>query len=768
MKLWKRFNTVFYKLMFTYSLLLIVTIVFVGISSYVMISRTLNEEVERNDKELLTYVETMSEHSVYSTVQKLYQKLVVPHYETVDIMSLFNEANLEKHMSDVYDAHHYLKVIVEAQYNVIDSIDFYFLKSNTIVSSELALHAVQNDVEDSWIKEISRVTEESHWFVTKTIDPKGRQINAITYIGPYPANAAANAKGYIAIHINEMALSNILKQSVNQDTSQLFILTPSEIVSRSGRNLPSDLSFIGRIRNYPNSDGHFVVDIDETSSIISFHTLESSGWKIVRVTSVEKFYAKNNYMRNILILIGVIALLIGYGISNILTARIYNPLKLIIDKTRRIFGEAHTGPADYSGDSNEYAQINAVINNLSFKVTSLETTLEANLPLIKNKLIHDLFQGNIDNHQDLAERFELLKVDLPVSQHYTFGILQLDFVLMSHLSLENRQFIIYSLIDLIEGYDKSSTLHCLACESSSGYRIEVLISSSEPDSREIASLFQELSSNLAANFFVTAVALVGPWMMEPLELEKIYKKSEQLFKYSYFLPSQSVFFVDELIRREQHTEDNYEDLLEEFARALKGKRLEQAKASLIAFMDVIKTGNCAADYCHKMLRDLVYVYYRFVKDMNLSTRDILTKQLFAEFENIRNVVEFEHWSMNVIETTFSFIEVNNKNKSSDIIKTVKEYVANHLSEDLSLDVAAGVVFLSPRYLSKIFKQEAGENFVDFVTKERMNAAVAKLGVSTDETIENIALQVGYNNPAYFTKRFKETFGVTPTAYRDRR
>lgn len=761
----KRFNTVFYKLMFTYSILLIVTIFFVGIASYFIISKILNEEVERSDKELLAYVETMSEHTVFTTVEKLFQKLVIPHYKTVDMMSFFNETNLEDRISDVYDAHQYLKEIVEGQYNVIDSIDFYFKKSDSIVSSTLALHSIRNDLVDSWINEISRVKDQTHWFVTKAIDSNGRQINAITYIGAYPVDGEANAKGYIAIHINEIALSNVLKQSVNQDTRQLFILTPNEIVSRSG-NLPIDLSFIDNIRSYPGSDGHLIDDIDGISSIVSFHTLESSGWKIVRLTSVEKFYAKSKYMRNMLIFIGAIALLIGYGISNVLTFRIYHPLKSIVDTARRIFGDTPGVVADTAGYSNEYAQINAIINNLSVKVTNLEITLENNMPLIKSKLIHDLFHGNIDNHQDLAERFELLKTNLPTTQQYCFVILELDYEFMHHLSLENRQFIIYSLIDLIEGYG-TSKVHHLACESSSRYRIEVLIYSSEPDRNEIVTLIHEISGYLAANFLVTIVALVSPWQKDPLEMEVLYKQSEKLFKYSYFQPSRSVFFVEELIGREQKIGENFDEILEQFARVLKGKRLEDVKASLQLFMEIVKTGSCSSDSYHKLLRDFVYVYYRFVKDMNLSTRDILTQELFAEFEKIRNVDEFERWSINVIETTFSFIEVNTKSKSSDFIKTVKDFITTHLSAELSLEAAAGIVFLSPRYLSKIFKQETGENFVDFVTKERMNAA-AKMIVSTDETIENIALQVGYSNPAYFTKRFKESFGVTPTAYRAQR
>ena len=99
-----------------------------------------------------------------------------------------------------------------------------------------------------------------------------------------------------------------------------------------------------------------------------------------------------------------------------------------------------------------------------------------------------------------------------------------------------------------------------------------------------------------------------------------------------------------------------------------------------------------------------------------------------------------------------------------MIDTIKSYIAEHLHEDLSLNAVAEVVYLSPRYLSRMFKQETGENFVDYVTRMRMDKA-AQLLHSTEHNIEQIAASLGYNNPAYFTKKFKEIYGMTPSNYR---
>jgi two-component system response regulator YesN len=120
--------------------------------------------------------------------------------------------------------------------------------------------------------------------------------------------------------------------------------------------------------------------------------------------------------------------------------------------------------------------------------------------------------------------------------------------------------------------------------------------------------------------------------------------------------------------------------------------------------------------------------------------------------------------MKVVNITFDYLDEKQKHKNADVIDKIKSYIVENLAQDLSLNSIAEVVSLSSRYLSRIFKQETGENFVDFVTSVRMHKA-GELIRSSEQNIEQIALQVSYNNPAYFAKKFKETFGLTPTSYR---
>ncbi|MDU0204790.1 AraC family transcriptional regulator [Paenibacillus sp. PFR10] len=99
------------------------------------------------------------------------------------------------------------------------------------------------------------------------------------------------------------------------------------------------------------------------------------------------------------------------------------------------------------------------------------------------------------------------------------------------------------------------------------------------------------------------------------------------------------------------------------------------------------------------------------------------------------------------------------------VEKAKTYIEQHLAEDLTLSVVAGEIYLNPSYFSNLFKIQTGENFLNYVTRIRMEKA-RELLKDRILKLNEIANKIGYQNPKYFTKLFKEYFGITPTDYRE--
>ncbi len=98
------------------------------------------------------------------------------------------------------------------------------------------------------------------------------------------------------------------------------------------------------------------------------------------------------------------------------------------------------------------------------------------------------------------------------------------------------------------------------------------------------------------------------------------------------------------------------------------------------------------------------------------------------------------------------------------VTRVLQYVAGNYRKTISLQDAAAYVGISPYYLSHIFKEQTGQNFVEYLSAVRIEEA-KRLASDSDLTIKEIAKQCGYMNVTYFCRVFKRMTGMTIGEYR---
>ena len=103
-------------------------------------------------------------------------------------------------------------------------------------------------------------------------------------------------------------------------------------------------------------------------------------------------------------------------------------------------------------------------------------------------------------------------------------------------------------------------------------------------------------------------------------------------------------------------------------------------------------------------------------------------------------------------------------QSSGAVQAVCNYIKEHLAEDLNRDHLAAVVYLSPDYLSHVFREQTGQSLTQYIAEQRVKQAKALL-LSSDHSIRDVALMSGFQNVSYFAKQFKRATGKTPQAYR---
>lgn len=106
-----------------------------------------------------------------------------------------------------------------------------------------------------------------------------------------------------------------------------------------------------------------------------------------------------------------------------------------------------------------------------------------------------------------------------------------------------------------------------------------------------------------------------------------------------------------------------------------------------------------------------------------------------------------------------------RNKYGDVVETAREFIEqNYMDEELSLNMLASHVNVSPNHLSMVFSQKTGKTFIKYLTDLRMNKAKELLKCTSKRSSE-IAMEIGYRDSHYFSYLFKKTQGMTPTKYR---
>lgn len=105
-------------------------------------------------------------------------------------------------------------------------------------------------------------------------------------------------------------------------------------------------------------------------------------------------------------------------------------------------------------------------------------------------------------------------------------------------------------------------------------------------------------------------------------------------------------------------------------------------------------------------------------------------------------------------------------KHAKVIHFCTQYIGENYSQKITLDGLARMVYLSPAYLSRIFKQETGMNFNEYLNRVRIQKAQELLLVR-EIRMTDISLMVGFEDQSYFTRVFRRITGTLPRAYREK-
>lgn len=200
------------------------------------------------------------------------------------------------------------------------------------------------------------------------------------------------------------------------------------------------------------------------------------------------------------------------------------------------------------------------------------------------------------------------------------------------------------------------------------------------------------------------------------------------------------------------------------------KRANQTEASQL-FEEIwaeFSTKNCSLDFIKRWGGELITLLAKSIVEVG-ENADIL----FSKDDPVKRIADIEmkddlyQYIKNIILETCHYIDTNKSFKNKKIIDAALQLLHDKYGDkNISLNKIAETLFITPNYLSTLFKNEVGQGFSDYLTIYRIEEA-KKLLTDLRYKIYDISDTVGYADPHYFSKIFKIVTGMTPKEFRNK-
>jgi len=218
------------------------------------------------------------------------------------------------------------------------------------------------------------------------------------------------------------------------------------------------------------------------------------------------------------------------------------------------------------------------------------------------------------------------------------------------------------------------------------------------------------------------------------------------------------FYSDVSLLKDSYTRTLTRQLEKEFQEYLQNGHIERLHERVMDLVSRYEMEGKTPLEAQQGILEILWVISRRMSEIGLNSEMPYFSFHVGDYRQLRaeTTILLEHL-LKIYKEHFDQLDTNT-------ILDLKEYVLEHSHEDISLETLSNRVGLSPIYISRLFKEKIGTNYIDFLTDCRIEKA-KKLLKNPDKSVKEIAIEVGYHDPNYFSKVFKKVTSQTPKEYR---
>ena len=492
----------------------------------------------------------------------------------------------------------------------------------------------------------------------------------------------------------------------------------------------------------------------EDYSIASLRS-EDTGWYFVSLRSKAEILPMMKELIYIIVVAEVVMIAIDLAITFFLASHIYQPLGSLYKRLQKV------RDGENEDKVNEIEAFDIALESYEKKNTYLEEYKDKAACMISDYWLRGLARGEINP----------VDTQLPENCVYSledgyYRVLLLAFVdydiFEEKYSDKDRDIIEFALSNIVGELMGSFCVNEMIM-ADRNCRMLLIKTPTEVLSDEIILGIKEVQQKFVEYMHIFINACYSPVMTGWRQIPDGYKSARGGLRKQFFLGDGCIIDAGFDYGRGGHKEYPYKAVksiaeaivLENGAGALKSidtfiGRLEQ--------MDVESIVKFSTQACYELCQKY--------SPAESPTRNYSYQSIYNAIDKMERMDEIREFIRKLSEQLQKEREESkNPGVTKDAVHEARSYIDGHYSDDnLSVEMLADQVGLSPAYFGKLFGSVMNQSCNDYIQEVRMHKA-AQLLSDTDRTVNDISMAVGINNTNYFYSIFKKKYGLTPAGYR---
>ncbi|WP_019635903.1 helix-turn-helix domain-containing protein [Paenibacillus fonticola] len=412
-------------------------------------------------------------------------------------------------------------------------------------------------------------------------------------------------------------------------------------------------------------------------------------------------------------------------------------------------------------DDNEIiSTLQEVVAGLSVRLhEKSDNALLNDFDFIRNDFLLHLLEGTIDEIT-LAAFLRKYPMDLPSGKAHAV-IVEIDDVINKRGG-SGEQEDLHHIYELLEAYISARQLGHICRLTPNRLGIIYL---ADPSSLQVE--LEGLLAEIRAKTDCTATVAYGRLADVNTELPVSYREAVYFISCKMFFGKDRVIDPGEARQFSIKSTKDVNTSLDELFQAITSYELvaicdvlEELFESVKKFAEPVKV--------YHFSRHLIARFEGYLKasgrNVPASAMEGWSEESLAYVEKFETIEEIKSWLRRRAFELSEMLHMSKQKSSWKLLSQIEFYVRTHLSRDITLKETAAHFAYSPNHFGVLFKEQTGMSFNDFVVQERMERA-KKLLQSPSLKVYEVAEEVGYRSLTYFSRTFREMFGITPGEYR---